>query len=427
MTISAFIFLNLWSYGHCGYLDEFYGDPRIYIQTQNYTVNLFPIIIPLAAFTLGLLLKDVLTSEMEDYVSGSAGYYTSPGAGATQYIADTSSYSHSYGDPTRIFDNVNTIDDNTIHDEDFGNLKFYNSASNQNYVKSNDDYRVKPKNMNFIYYDPPSNYDRSNHKPSDFETAAAALDLTLNSIGDTIGDVGLSFLGTVVGLFSTQYDEPVYQEAAAERKPDFDIMTNYVQIPEEETRKKGDFLRSLSVTPSPTLAAPVPYYTTAGTTATPAYSANLMQYPQNYPSSTPATFYHVQSTTTTPPPPQPAPQMLFDPSSSTLYVDSHLANNLQLDDGTSVELPTDVLLNSINSGQVQVINSNSKMDVGESKAVQAQVIQPAIGLPSRHQSIRDLLHYKIKQRQEFRPNVREEEPSVGKVWSQINKPSYFYK
>ena len=75
---------------------------------------------------------------------------------------------------------------------------------------------------------------------------------------------------------------------------------------------------------------------------------------------------------------QPAPQMLFDPSSSTLYVDSHLANNLQLDDGTSVELPTDVLLNSINSGQVQVINSNSKMDVGESKAVQAQVIQPGL-------------------------------------------------
>ena len=96
---------------------------------------------------------------------------------------------HSYGDPTRIFDNVNTIDDNTIHDEDFGNLKFYNSASNQNYVKSSDDYRVKPKNMNFIYYD------RGYHKPSDFETAAAALDLTLNSIGDTIGDVGLSFLG----------------------------------------------------------------------------------------------------------------------------------------------------------------------------------------------------------------------------------------
>ena len=72
------------------------------------------------------------------------------------------------------------------------------------------------------------------------------------------------FSGTVVGLFSTQYDEPLYQEAAAGRKPDFDIMTNYVQIPEEETRIKGDFLRSLSVTPSPTFAAPVPYYTTAG-------------------------------------------------------------------------------------------------------------------------------------------------------------------
>ena len=57
VTISAFIFLNLWSYSQCGYLDEFYGDPRIYIQTQNYTVNLFPIIIPLAAFTLGKMFQ----------------------------------------------------------------------------------------------------------------------------------------------------------------------------------------------------------------------------------------------------------------------------------------------------------------------------------------------------------------------------------
>ena len=71
----------------------------------------------------GFLLKDVLTKEMEDYVSG---YYTSPGvAGGTQYIPDTSSYS--YGDPTRIFDSVNTID-NAI-DEDFGNLKFYNNPT----------------------------------------------------------------------------------------------------------------------------------------------------------------------------------------------------------------------------------------------------------------------------------------------------------
>jgi len=409
LTICAFIFLSFLSLGYCGHLDEYYEEPRIYIQTQNYTINLFPLIIPLAAFTLGFLLKDVLTKEMEDYVSG---YYTSPGvAGGTQYIPDTSSYS--YGNPTRL-DNANTID-NTI-DDDFGNLKFYDNQYENKYASAPaDEYRVKPKK--YVYYD-------GNEKPSDFETAAAALDITLNSIGDTIGDVGLSMLGTVVGLFSTKYDDPLPDVSS---KPDFDIMTNYMQAPEKETLQKGDFLRSLSVTPSPTIAAPVPYYTTTSTTATPAYSANLM-YPRNYPSSaTPATFYHVPpSTTTTPPQP---PQMLFDPSSSTLYVDSHLANNLQLDDGTSVELPTDVLLSSINSGQVKLINNNSKMDVGESKAVQTQVIQPVIGLPSRHQSIRDLLHFHSRQKQPFRPNVREELHGRihNKVWYQINKPSYVKK
>ena len=55
--------------------------------------------------------------------------------------------------------------------------------------------------------------------------------------------------------------------------------------------------------------------------------------------------------------------MIFDPASSTLYFDSHLANSLHLDDGTSVELPTDVLMNSINSGQVQVLN-NKRSDLG---------------------------------------------------------------
>ena len=67
----------------------------------------------LYTYITGLLFKDVLTKEMEDYVSGSTGYYTSPsvgGAVGTQYIPDTSSYS--YGDPTRIFDNANTIDNN---------------------------------------------------------------------------------------------------------------------------------------------------------------------------------------------------------------------------------------------------------------------------------------------------------------------------
>ena len=99
--------------------------------------------------------------------------------------------------------------------------------------------------------------------------------------------------------------------------------------------------------------------------------------------------------------------MLFDPSSSTLYVDSSLASNLHLDDGTTVELPTDVLLNSIDKGQVQVINSeyrdNHRMDFGESSISfkKAHVVQPkyAINGP-RHESIRDLLHIQSLQRQQ---------------------------
>merc|ERR1712223_1020150 len=238
--------------------------------------------IPLAAFTLGLLLKDVLTKGMEDYVSGSTGYYTSPsvgGAVGTQYIPDTSSYS--YGDPTRIFDNANTIDNNQ---EDFGNLNYYSDIPG-----SNDQYRVQPKK--YVYYD-------GSHKPSDFETVAAAADVALNSIGDTIGDVGLSFLGTVVGLFSNKYDEDSYRvPSSSSGRPDFDVMTNYVQIPKEETRQKGDFLRSLSVTPSPIIATAGPYYTT-GTTATPVTPTPAYYAYQNYPSSTPATFYHTAITTT---------------------------------------------------------------------------------------------------------------------------------
>ena len=56
--------------------------------------------------------------------------------------------------------------------------------------------------------------------------------------------------GKVVGLFSTKYDDPLPDVSS---KPDFDIMTNYMQAPEKETLQKGDFLRSLSVTPSPTI------------------------------------------------------------------------------------------------------------------------------------------------------------------------------
>ena len=51
----------------------------------------------------------------------------------------------------------------------------------------------------------------------------------------------------------------------------------------------------------------------------------------------------------------------------------------------------------------------------------------AMGLPSRHQSIRDLLHFHSRQKQAFRPNVREENRIRNKVWYQINKPSYVKK
>ena len=133
--------------------------------------------------------------------------------------------------------------------------------------------------------------------------------------------------------------------------------------------------------------------------------------------------------------------MLFDPGSSTLYVDSHLANNLKLEDGTTVELPTDVLLNSIQKGQVQVVNKNDffgnqRMDIGESKNnldfIKAHVIKPQFAIKSSaHESIRDLLHLQaIKNKHQFVPNAKEENAKnnkVGKVWYQINEPSYNVK
>ena len=53
--------------------------------------------------------------------------------------------------------------------------------------------------------------------------------------------------------------------------------------------------------------------------------------------------------------------LFFDPDSSTLYVDSNLANTLDLADGTTVELPTNVLLDSINQGQVQLLSNNRRI------------------------------------------------------------------
>ena len=63
----------------------------------------------------GLLVKDALTKEMEDYVSG---YYTNPGSASSQYMPDTS---YLYGDPTRIFEHASLND----VDDDFGNLNYY--------------------------------------------------------------------------------------------------------------------------------------------------------------------------------------------------------------------------------------------------------------------------------------------------------------
>ena len=45
-----------------------------------------------------------------------------------------------------------------------------------------------------------------------------------------------------MGLFSNQYDEdegPYRVPSGSSQKPDFDVMTNYVQIPEED-RRHGD-------------------------------------------------------------------------------------------------------------------------------------------------------------------------------------------
>ena len=55
-SLTIYVFLNIWSFGLCKAFDllgDYYEEPRVYIQTQNYTINLFPLMIPLAAFTLG--------------------------------------------------------------------------------------------------------------------------------------------------------------------------------------------------------------------------------------------------------------------------------------------------------------------------------------------------------------------------------------
>ena len=51
-------------------------------------------------------------------------------------------------------------------------------------------------------------------------------------------------------------------------------------------------------------------------------------------------------------------------------MDSNLANTLNLNDGTTVELPTNVLLDSINQGQVTLLtNNNRKIDSNNNRRI----------------------------------------------------------
>lgn len=121
--------------------------------------------------------------------------------------------------------------------------------------------------------------------------------------------------------------------------------------------------------------------------------------------------------------------LFFDPNSSTLYVDANLANSLQLEDGTSVELPTDVLLNSINSGQVQLVQNSQNGDYydqlfagSEQDPIALRAHVSSSSAKSRHESIKDLLHFQSSQGQQFWPSKSEEQQ---KKWTQINTPSRF--
>lgn len=190
-------------------------------------------------------MKDVIAEKMEEYV---ADYYY-PDTTMMQYIPD-SSYS-SYHDPTRIFDS------NAISDD-------YHDIGNINYASTQ--YKVKPKN----YLQAPDTFSlyQDDSTKSDFETAAAAMDVTLSSIGE----VGLSFLATIVSLFSDKYDYQVQQNSS----PEFDILQNYQTA---ENLQKGDFLRSLSMTPAPYVQPNQQYV--QSTTLTPNYFSTAVAPPSS--------------------------------------------------------------------------------------------------------------------------------------------------
>ena len=187
---------------------------------------------------------------MEDYVSG---YYYTDGL---SYVSP-SSY---YNDPTRISQMAtNEIDD------DFGNLDYYSESSP-------DSVRVKPKH-----------YLIDDDSRSDFETAAAALDVTLGNVGD----LGLSFMGTLLGLFTNKFDEP--SGHTLEAGPKF-VNYDAPATPTEDTLQKGDFLRSMTATPTP-------YYSTGRPLST-QYQDSPGSY-SVHPVSTPAPSQYYQGSTTT--------------------------------------------------------------------------------------------------------------------------------
>ena len=195
---------------------------------------------------------------MEDYVSGS--YYTD----GVSYTAPSSYYTYG-GDPTRIAQMAtNEIDD------DFGNLDYFSESSP-------DSVRVKPKH-----------YIIDDEKKSDFETAAAALDVTLSNVGE----LGISFLGTLVGLFTSAYDTPSI--SGPENIPKLDFVDHN---PTEDTLQKGNFLRSITATPTPyyaTTHTPSPYFSTP---AAQQYQDNHHAY-SVHPVSTPAPQQFYQESTT---------------------------------------------------------------------------------------------------------------------------------
>ena len=196
---------------------------------------------------------------MEEYVSGS--YYTD-GFSSYGSSSPSSYYSYGSGDPTRIAHMAT----NEIRDDDFGNLDYYSESSP-------DSIRVKPKH-----------YIIDDEKKSDFETAAAALDVTLGSVGE----LGLSFLGTLVGLI-LPYNED--QSGHSQDIPKLDFVD-----PTEDTLQKGNFLRSITATPTPYYATPTstpsPYFSTA---AGAQYQDNRA-YSVHPVSATPAPYYQESTT-----------------------------------------------------------------------------------------------------------------------------------